>query len=110
MSGQKDNIVGTYAANRELAELERVIGVLINNLAIRTQVNPGEPFFSLLKNINQEVLESTDNKDYPFEKIVDELNLLRDPSRPPLFNVVFQMFNKDIENISSIFPDFSHPR
>ena len=95
LSNQKDLIIGTYSANRDLPELENVIGVFLNNLAIRVQINPEENFINLLESLKEKVLSAMENKDYPFEQLIEKLNPLRDLSRAPIFSTVFQMFSDD---------------
>lgn len=95
LTRQSDLIVGTYAANRDLPELDGVMGVFLNNLALRSQINPQENFSDLLLKIKETVLLAMENKDYPFEKLIEDLNIPRDMGRSPIFNTVFQMFTDD---------------
>lgn len=95
LSAQKDLIVGTYAANRDLPELDGVLGCFLNNLAIRTNIDWQDKFSIFLENVKEEVLSAMDNKEYPFELLIEKINPVRDMSRAPIFNTVFQMFSND---------------
>lgn len=106
LSNQDDIIVGTFAANRDLPELDKVIGVFLNNLAIRTQIKSDQLFLNYLSQVNEIVLSAMENKEYPFEKLIEKLNPLRDMSRAPIFNIVFQMFNNDSRLKLNFFEDF----
>ncbi|MBC8757078.1 amino acid adenylation domain-containing protein [Kordia sp. YSTF-M3] len=87
-SGQEDIIVGTPIAGREHSDLENQIGFYINNLALRTEFAGSDNFTSLLNQVKQTCLDGYENQSYPFDLLVDELDLSRDLSRFPLYDVV----------------------
>lgn len=93
-SGQRDVIVGVPVAGRVRAELEPLIGVFINTLAIRTDVDRELNFVDLLRRVRDTTLDALANQEVPFERIVQELNLPRDLSRSPVFQVLFNMFDR----------------
>jgi len=88
-TNQNDITVGSAAANRTLPELEGLIGFFINSLPIRNQINPTASFQTLLQNTTQALLSAYEHQDYPFDQIVKHLDLPRDVSRHPLFQVIF---------------------
>lgn len=90
-TGQEDIIIGSPVANRNRSELEPMIGFFTNNLVIRTAFSGNNSFRELLRNVRNVTLEAYSNQDVPFEKIVEELNLERDMSRNPLFQVFFNL-------------------
>lgn len=90
-TGQEEIIVGSPVANRNRVELESLIGFFTNNLVIRTGIDAKSSFRELLKTVRDVTLEAYANQDVPFEKIVEELNLPRDMSRNPLFQVFFSL-------------------
>ncbi|WP_139491838.1 non-ribosomal peptide synthetase [Brevibacillus dissolubilis] len=92
-SGQTDLIVGTPVANRNDHEIEELIGYFINTLAIRTDLSNNLTFRDLLQQIKQTTLEAYSNQSVPFEKIVDEINPIRNPSYMPVFQVMFILQN-----------------
>jgi amino acid adenylation domain-containing protein/non-ribosomal peptide synthase protein (TIGR01720 family) len=92
-TGQDDIVVGSAIANRNWAESESIIGLFVNSLALRTQIN-GDPSFSqLLTQVRDLTLAAYAHQDLPFEKLVDELQPERDLSRNPLFQVWFALHN-----------------
>lgn len=105
LSRESDIVVGTYVANRDQSEMERVIGILLNNIAIRTAPDSQKTFRKFIKEVNQVVLDAMKNKEYPFEKLIDELKIRREASHAPIFNTVFQIFNKDTNLLEGVFPD-----
>lgn len=92
-SGQEDIIVGTPIANRNLSEVENLIGIFINTIALRTDLSGDPVFRDLIKNIRDVALNAYAHQDLSFEKLVEELKPVRDLSRPPIFQVVFNMQN-----------------
>ncbi|MCK4261178.1 MAG: amino acid adenylation domain-containing protein, partial [Halanaerobiales bacterium] len=94
-SGQEDIIVGSPIAGRPHADLEKIIGMFINTLAMRNNLAGNKTYKELLKEVKDNALEAYEHQDYQFEELVDKLNLHRDMSRNPLFDVMFVLQNFD---------------
>jgi len=88
-SGQTDIAVGAGIANRGRSELEPLIGFFVNTLVLRTDLAGNPTFRELLSRIRETTLGAYAHQDLPFERLFSELELIRDPSRPPLYQVVF---------------------
>ncbi|MFH0891595.1 MAG: amino acid adenylation domain-containing protein, partial [Candidatus Falkowbacteria bacterium] len=93
ITGDEDIIVGTFATNRDQSELENIVGIMINSVALRTRLGKDLTFSGLLPLIKETVLAGLTNKDYPFEYVLEKINPVRDPSRSPVFSAVFQIFS-----------------
>lgn len=93
LSGQDDIVVGTPVAGRNRSGVERSIGFFINLLVLRADLSGNPPFSQLLGRVKQAALGAYANEDVPFERVVEELHPRRDPSRNPLFQVLFNMYN-----------------
>ncbi len=98
-TGQEDIIIGSPIAARKRPELYPMVGFLVNTLVYRNQVKPGDSFRTLLAEVKHETLASYEYQDYPFDLLVEELELDRDLSQSPLFNVMLAHNNADTENI-----------
>ena len=93
LTGQEDIIIGTDTAGRGHADLQNVIGMFVNTLALRTYPRKENSFQTFLRQIKQKVLNAFENQNYPFEELVEQVNSNRDLSRNPLFDVAFYFFN-----------------
>ncbi|MGR3186453.1 plipastatin non-ribosomal peptide synthetase PpsC [Bacillus subtilis] len=99
LSGQEDIIVGSPIAGRPHKDLEPILGMFVNTLALRTRPEGGKPFVQYLQEVRETALEAFEHQDYPFEELVDKLELTRDMSRNPLFDVMFVLQNMDQESL-----------
>ncbi|WP_103071078.1 non-ribosomal peptide synthetase [Aquimarina sediminis] len=93
-SNQKDIIVGTPIAGREHPDLEYQIGLYLNTLAIRTRFDETDSFLNALQKEKQQLLKAYSNQGFPFDLLVEQLNLKRDTSRSPLFDVMVVLQNQ----------------
>ncbi|MBJ6766162.1 amino acid adenylation domain-containing protein, partial [Myxococcaceae bacterium JPH2] len=92
-SGQDDFAVGTPIAGRTRPEVEGIIGCFVNTLAFRSRLSGAPTFRELLGRVRQQALESYSRQDAPFERLMDMLQVPRDQSRTPVFQVVLNVLN-----------------
>ncbi len=92
-SGHEDIIIGSPIAGRRHADLENIIGMFVNTLAMRNYPVAEKSFDEFLEDVKENALKAYENQDYQFEMLVDQLKLDRDLSRNPLFDVMFALQN-----------------
>lgn len=92
-SGQTDIAIGFPVAGRLHMELENLIGFFINTLVLRADVSGSPTLGALLNRVQKLAIEAYEHQELSFEKLVDELDVERDLSRSPLFQVFFQLRN-----------------
>ncbi|KKB72066.1 MULTISPECIES: non-ribosomal peptide synthetase [Bacillus] len=94
-TGQEDVIVGSPIAGRTHEDVENTIGMFVNTLAMRNYPKGGSRFIEYLKEVKEHTLNAYENQDYPFDELVDKLDLERDISRNALFDTMFDMQSLD---------------
>ncbi|KKD56757.1 non-ribosomal peptide synthetase, partial [Paenibacillus sp. ICGEB2008] len=99
-SGQEDFIVGMPVSGRTHADLEPLIGMFVNTLAIRHYPSGEKAFLAYLNEVKETMLGAYDHQDYPFEELVKKLQAPRDQSRNPVFDVMFALETKE-DNVQS---------
>src|SRR5262249_48090495 len=92
-TGQDDIVVGTPIAGRTRVEIEPLIGFFVNMLVLRADTAGDPTFRELIRRVAKVALDAYTHQDVPFEKLVEELQPRRDPSRNPLFQVVLALQN-----------------
>jgi amino acid adenylation domain-containing protein len=92
-TGQTDLVVGMPIANRNIQEIESLIGFFVNSLVMRTNLAGDPTFQQILRRVHDMALSAYDHQDLPFERLVEELQPQRDLSRNPLFQVMFAVQN-----------------
>jgi amino acid adenylation domain-containing protein len=98
-TGQEDIVVGSPVAGRVRACLEKVMGVFVNMLVLRTKLDGNPDFYELLHRTQTTVLEALVNQEMPFEKLVEELQPERSASYSPLIQVMFALQDELSDNL-----------
>ncbi|MGE5343107.1 MAG: amino acid adenylation domain-containing protein [Candidatus Omnitrophota bacterium] len=95
LSNQEDMVVGVPLAGRTHADLQPMIGMLVNTLAMRNYPGGKKTFRSFLGEVKQRTLAAFENQDYLFEDLVENVGIRieRDTGRNPLFDVMFTLRN-----------------
>jgi amino acid adenylation domain-containing protein len=92
-TGSRDLAIGVPFACRHHQGAAQCFGPLINTLAVRIAVDYRISFRRFLQSVRQEFLDAFDHQDMPFEVVVDQLHLSRQPGLSPLFGVMLNMLN-----------------
>jgi tyrocidine synthetase-3 len=102
LSGQPDIIIGTPTVGRHHADLENVIGIFINTIALRNFPAAEKTFLEFLREVRDRSLSAYENQDYPFDDLVKKVWKSRAVDRNPLFEVMFEIHN--FEDLSVNMP------
>ncbi|HYK21827.1 MAG TPA: condensation domain-containing protein, partial [Pyrinomonadaceae bacterium] len=94
-SAQTDLVIGLEISNRHDERLRNLIGAVFNLLPLRIALSPQERFTELLARLHALALEAEAQAFIPFEKLLDELDVERSLSRPPLVQVTFNLRAED---------------
>lgn len=90
---ENDICVGSPVAGRDSVQIEGLIGMFVNTLALRTVLAPEQSFRKALHAVAGTCLDAFSHQEVPFEKLVEELQPERDLSQTPYFNVLFVLQN-----------------
>jgi len=88
-TNQEDLIVGSVMAGRSHPELAGLVGYFINPVALRADFSGDPTFADFLNRVQRVVLGAMEHQDYPPALLAERLQLVRDPSRPPIFETMF---------------------
>jgi amino acid adenylation domain-containing protein/thioester reductase-like protein len=109
ISGQDDIVVGTPSLGRHYPDLDKIMGVFINTLPIRSRPEPHLTYRKFLEDVKKKTLNALDNQDYPYDQLMDILPIKRDLSRNPLFDTLFVYQNVNVEQMKignlSVMPE-----
>jgi len=105
---QEDIVIGTIIAGREQGELQNVIGLFINTLALRNTPAKNKTIIEFLKEVKHNTLKAYENQLYPFGDLMEKVVKEKDLGRNPLFDVMVIYQNRDIENLEAGGLQFVH--
>ena len=108
LSNMNDIIIGTPIAGRRHADLEKIIGMFVNTLALRNYPAGEKTFKEFLSQVKGRAIDAFENQEYQFENLVEKVDADRDASRNPLFDVMFVLQSINIltaEEIKKIVHD-----
>jgi len=94
-TGQREMVIGIPVTARNHPDVSRTMGMFVNNLAIRASIAPDASFEDLLESLARQINEAMSN-DYPFDLLLDELDVKRGISRNPVFDTMFLYQNMDL--------------
>jgi thioesterase domain-containing protein/acyl carrier protein len=98
MTSNSPVMFGTQIAGRESTELEDLIGVFINNVVMRFDIDGDTRLSDHIQTASRTVTEALNHQNVPFNKLVELVNPVRDPSRNPLISVNFNLQKAFLED------------
>ncbi|PYP88087.1 MAG: hypothetical protein DMF61_08285 [Blastocatellia bacterium AA13] len=103
-TGQTDIIIGSPSAGRRSARLKNLIGYCVNALPLRTSAADDPTFASFVERARKTVVGALDHQDYPFPLLAEKLRIARDPSRTPVFQIMFALQKAHISGYGDLAP------
>ncbi|MBI6562226.1 syringopeptin non-ribosomal peptide synthetase SypC, partial [Pseudomonas syringae] len=88
LAGQDDVVIGTPVANRTRSEVEGLVGLFVNTLAIRVDLSDKPTAETLLAQVKTNTLGAQDHQDLPFEQVVEVIKPVRSLSHSPVFQAM----------------------
>ena len=96
-SGQEDFCIGTAVASRGLDGSEDVIGMFVNDVALRTPIEGNFTVAQVIAKMKQTAVEAYAHQEIPFQKIVEAVHPVRDPGYNPIFQAAFSFHDSPVE-------------
>ncbi|BCJ96170.1 hypothetical protein acsn021_37390 [Anaerocolumna cellulosilytica] len=100
ITGSTDIILGTPVSGRSYESFENIVGMFVNTLVLRNQINENQSFSEILLNVSENTRQVLKYQDYPFDELVKDVYVNRDTTRNPVFDVMFQLQDFDIQEIN----------
>ncbi|WP_454878888.1 amino acid adenylation domain-containing protein [Serratia inhibens] len=100
MAGQQELVIGTPEANRSRLETEPLVGFFVSTLALRIDLQDDPSLPTLIERIRSTVLTARENRDLPFEQVVEQVNPPRHLGYTPLFQVMLAWQDGSVRDIA----------
>jgi len=102
LSGQQDIVVGTPVVGRSHSDLQGIIGMFVNTLALRNYPEGSKKFIDFLMELKEGALNAFENQDYPFEDLVQHVDTPKDIRWNPLFTAMLSLHNLEAPGTADI--------
>ncbi len=99
-SGEEDITVGTFAAARSHPDLQRLMGLFVNTLPLRSILHADESFRQFVQRVNTDTAAAFDRQHVPYEQIIDGLNITRSTAYTPLVHVMLVLHNMRFPDVT----------
>lgn len=101
-TGQTDIIIGSLMAGRDHIDLEDQVGFYVNTIPLRTKFNENDTYNDLVLNIKDNTLNVFKHNQYPFDVLIDKLDVKRSLNRTPLFDVLLVLQNLEFNTTEQL--------
>ncbi|MBZ5507161.1 MAG: amino acid adenylation domain-containing protein [Acidobacteriia bacterium] len=89
ITGQSDILLGSTTAGRDHPDIEPLIGLFVNVVALRTNLGGDPKFSEILARVKQSCVEAYAHQEYPFDLLVQRLAPAREAGQLPLLQAFF---------------------
>ncbi|WP_374175236.1 amino acid adenylation domain-containing protein [Flavobacterium tructae] len=102
---EEDVIIGTPVAGRDHADLNDQIGFYLNMLPLRNTIPVEESFESFYNTVKEKTIQSYEHQMYPFDSLIDDLDIRNDASKSAIFDVMLVLQNvRDVIENTNLDP------
>ena len=107
LTSEEDIIIGIPSANRDHYQLRHLVGCFINTLMLRNKINGDYTFSNWLNRVNETLINALVHQNYPFEYLLEGLQVKQHDDRFPISPVFLNMLDfeaKETETITDFSP------
>jgi amino acid adenylation domain-containing protein len=87
---QKEIAIGTVLSGRSHPDLDRIVGMFVNILPVKTYPANEKMFSAYLNEVNEKLMHVIKNQNYPYERLIETV-INRSSNRNALFDIVFEL-------------------
>ncbi|MBQ8824678.1 MAG: amino acid adenylation domain-containing protein, partial [Ruminococcus sp.] len=98
-TAQDDIIIGTPVSGRTMEDVQETIGMFVNMLALRNYPEADKYYSDFLLEVKENTLKALNNQDYPFDTLVERINVQRKLNRNAVFDVSFDYHNMELHDL-----------
>lgn len=99
-SGQNNIVIGTPVSGRTHPQVQNMMGMFVNILALMGEVDENKSFREFLQEMKEKCFSALDNQEYPFEKLIEDLEIKSNSARNPLFDIMFTVQNSCVTRMA----------
>lgn len=85
-------VIGFNMSGRNTPEMENVVGALLNTLVLHTFPLSDRRFSDYFKTVSTTFMEAVEHQEFTFDDLLETLNVPRDTSRNPLFEIIYDFY------------------
>ncbi len=91
ITNQEDIVVGIPSAGQAAMGQENLLGHCVNSLPVRQSVKSSESMSAFMQQVRSTMMDALDHQKYTFGSMLRKIAPPRDPSRPPIFSLMFNV-------------------
>jgi amino acid adenylation domain-containing protein len=99
-TSQQKFCIGTMSSGRHQNDIENMYGMFINTLPFHADINEKQTAADFLQDVRQGFIEAYDHQDYPFSRLVEDLNMSGNTNKTPFFEVGFLYQNMGVKSVT----------
>lgn len=101
---QSDIVIGTAYANRNDTETQKMLGMFVNTIPVKSTLTSDKSFVDTLDEVKFEYLDSFRHQSYPFNQLINKLGYFRETGENSLFNTfyTFQNYKRSSPNFEGL--------
>ncbi|MGB8193075.1 MAG: amino acid adenylation domain-containing protein, partial [Chitinophagaceae bacterium] len=104
-TNETDILAGMPVSGRIYPELQNQIGYYVNMVVMRTNMQAAHSFEQLVLQTEQNMHHAYEHQEYPFDQLLDDLDIRHDASRSPLFDLMITYDKKSTFLFDQLVPD-----